>query len=227
MLAAEGLDPADVATYGYRSERWNFVEGEALNGIVSKLNKDQNRYVINAAASRVVWRTLMFYPGATLVRVTDLSWLPKPITLYFVGVRGQYRRMDGSRRFLSFLNESMPLKISAQNVAEYLRFFCFFVRYRGRPFILVETPDDLGLCEPALLPDQIKKTAPFLKPITITSDKGAEGYELSATVRYHDMLFEANFAVSGKGHVQMLSDNIAGVYLPVPQDAEAAPAWAA
>ena len=70
-LIAEGLDLSDVATYGYRSERWNFVEGEALVGIVAKLNKEQNRYVISTTNSRLVWRTLLFYPGATLVRVTD------------------------------------------------------------------------------------------------------------------------------------------------------------
>lgn len=226
-LMAEGLDFSDVATFGYRSERWNFVEGEALVGIVAKLNKEQNRYVISTTNSRLVWRTLLFYPGATLVRVTDLSWRPHGLTMYFIGLRGQYRRLDGARRFIHFLNEKIPLKLTAQNIIDYLRFYCFFVRWQGRPFLLIEQPEDLGHFTPALTDSQIAEIIPHLSPITVISEDPVEGYALSATLRYSDSLFACTFMVTPKGHVRMLTESELPVKLPVDTGADLAKAWVA
>jgi hypothetical protein len=226
-LHADGLNAADVITYGYRSDRWNFVEGEALAGIVAKLNKEQNRYVISPTNSRVVWRTLLFYPGATLVRVTDLSWRPHGLTLYFVGLRGQYRRLDGSRRFLHFLNEHVPLKLSAQTVAEYLRFYCFFMRHQGRPFLLAEKPEDLGLYAPPPSEALLEQITPLLHPVTILKEDPAEGYQLSAIVRFSNALFDCRFQVSPAGHVRMLEDRELEVSLSEASGHNAAKAWVA
>ncbi len=226
-LIAEGMDFADVATYGYRTDRWNFVEGEALAGIVAKLNKEQNRYVISSTNSRVVWRTLLFYPGATLVRVTDLSWRPHGLSLYFIGLRGQYRRLDGARRFIHFLNEKIPLKLTAQNVIDYLRFYCFFVRWQSRPFLLVEQIDDLGSFSPPLDPSLVAQIQPHLKSVTILKEDSEAGFEIAATVRYSTSLFDCVFAVNPKGHVRMLSETEIPVELPVASDIAVAKAWAA
>jgi hypothetical protein len=225
-LIAEGLDPADVITFGYRSERWNFVEGEAAVGILSKLNKEQSRYVLSLSSARVVWRTLLFYPGATLVRVTDLLWRPQALTLYFVGLRGQYRRLDGSRRFIQFMNEKFPLKLTALNVLDYLRFYCYFVRSHGRPFLLVEKPEDLGLFEPAPKPEQLIALASVLRPAKLEKEDPATGYDISAMVRYAEGLFDCRFNVSPQGTVKLLSEQLVGEPLPVVTGAQAAGAWA-
>lgn len=226
-LLPDGLDLNDVAAFGYRSDRWNFVEGEALTGIVSKLNKEQNRYVISTNNSRVVWRTLLFYPGATLVRVTDLTWRPHGVPLYFVGLRGQYRRLDGSRRFLQFLNDKIPLKLTPQVVSEYLRFYCFFVRSNGRPFVLAEKPEDLGLFDPALTPDQLETVTAALRPIAVTGENPATGFEVSAIVRFSNMLFDCTFQISQQGHVRMTSDREIPLNLPAPSGLNIARVWAA
>jgi hypothetical protein len=227
----EGLNLADTATYGYRAERWNFVEGEALAGIVTKLNKEQNRYVINPATSRVVWRTLPFYPGATLLRVTDLSWRPFGLTSFFVGLRGDYRRMDGARRFIRFLNEKLPLKLSSQNVIDYLRFYSFFVRDNGRPFLLVEKAEDLGEFEPVPTPEQLSLLSQHLAPITLTNGETAasnptQDYLITATVRFSNALFAATFSVSRTGSVKMIECKALPGTLPVSKAIDTAPVWA-
>lgn len=223
----DGLDLTDIATFGYHSDRWNFVEGEALVGIIQKLNKEQTRYTISTNSSRVMWRTLLFYPGATLVRVTDLSWHPHDLTFYFVGLRGQYRRLDGSRRFLQFMNEHIPLKLSPQTALEYLRFYCFFVRSEGRPFLLVEKPEDLGHFEPALTPAQLDAVSKVLRPITVTQADPAGDYQASAIVRFSNTLFECQFQLSPQGNVKMVSDREIPLDLPENATLDAARAWAA
>ena len=196
-------------------------------GIVAKLNKEQNRYVISPTNSRVVWRTLLFYPGATLVRVTDLSWRPHGLTMYFIGLRGQYRRLDGARRFIHFLNDKLPLKLTSQNVIDYLRFYCFFVRWQGRPFLLIEKPDDMGYFNPPLTDGLKAQIEGVLKPVTIRKEDPAEGYLLSAVVRYSDALFDCTFSVSPKGHVRMLGEIELPVEVPTVQGISAAKAWVA
>lgn len=212
-LIAEGLDPADIVTFGYRSERWNFVEGEAMTGIIAKLNKEQNRYVLSTGSARVVWKTLAFYPGATLVRVTDLAWRPFGLTLYFVGVRGNYKRLDGSRRFIQFLNEKIPLKLTSANVIDYLKFYSFFVHSHGRPFLLAEKPEDMGHFEPALSADKLTSLATLLKPVALVSET-PEAFTLSATVRYADGLFACEFTVTPTGVVRMTKDEEIQAGLP-------------
>ena len=224
-LVAEGLDYKDVAAFGYHAERWNFVEGEAMTGIIAKLNKEQSRYVLSLHSSRVVWRTLLFYPGATLVRVTDLAWRPSGMTLYFVGLRGQYRRLDGSRRLLQFLNDKIPLKLTPQNVADYLRFYSYFVRSHGRPFLLVDTLEDLGHFIKPLTAEQQDAAKAALHPITITSET-ADGFELSATVRYANALFDCRFSVSPTGAVRMLEEKEIPLGLPGYLGQSDATAWA-
>lgn len=224
-LYPDGLDYSDVVTYGYRSDRWNFVEGEALTGIIAKLNKEQNRYVLSMTGCRVVWRTLLFYPGATLVRVTDLTWRPRALTFYFLGMRGQYRRMDGSRRFLHFLNEHIPLKLTAQTVVEYLRFYCFFMRHQGRPFLLAEKPEDLGAFPAPLTEDRKAAVTATLHPVVVEKADPVEGFELSAVVRFSNALFDARFIVTPDGHVRMSEDHLLVPDLPAaPAEAEAK-AW--
>lgn len=225
QLYPDGLDGSDVVTYGYGSDRWNFVEGEALAGIVAKLNKEQNRYVLSLAGCRVVWRTLLFYPGATLVRVTDLTWRPRALTFYFLGLRGQYRRLDGSRRFLHFLNEHVPLKLTAQTVVEYLRFYCFFMRHHGRPFLLAEKAEDLGAFPVPLTETQKAAATALLHPVVVESEDPATGYQLSAIVRFSDALFDCRFLVTPDGHVRMTEDRHLVLDLPVAPADTAARAW--
>ncbi len=224
-LLAEGLDGNDISRFGYRSERWNFVEGEAMSGIIAKLNKEQNRYIISTVTSRVVWKTLVFYPGATLVRVTDLSWRPDGLTLFFFGLRGQYRRLDGSRRFIQYLNEKVPLKLNAGNVADYLRFYSFFVHSGGRPFLLAETTDDLGLFSAPLTDGQKNKITQSLKPVTLQGEDPEQGFIVTATVRYADSLFDCEFNVTPGGLVKMVRDKQIEADLPELSGELLAPAW--
>ena len=225
VLYPEGLNLQDVATFGYKSDRWNFVEGEALNGMIAKLNKEQNRYVISPNASRVMWRTLPFYAGATLVRVTDLLWRPAGLTTYFIGFRGQYRRMDGSRHFIQFLNDKLPIKLTAQNVLEYLRFYCFFVRHRGRPFLLVEKLDDLGtLAGQPLTAAQSDAISALLAPLALLTAEN-NLFTISAIVRYGEVLFKCTFSITAAGAVQMVEEQEIYQGLAMPTGVDVAPAW--
>ena len=225
---SEDIQKLDVATFGYASDRWNFVEGEASTGIISKLNKEQNRYVLSATHSRVVWRTLLFYPGATLVRVTDLSWRPAPRTFYYIGLRGQYRRMNGILSFIEFLNTNIPLKLTEQTAFEYLRFYCFFLRHHGRPFILVEKIEDLGLVAAPLADEHKNKLQSILHPAqvrTVDEPQGGTSFEVSVATRFSDSLFECRYRIDKHGRVSLLDDQELPVGLPPHQTPFTVPAW--
>lgn len=205
FLHQEGLDYSDIPTYGYRNDRWNFVEGEALSGIVSKLNKEQNRYQLSPHQSRVVWRTLLFYPGATVVRVTDLSWRPAPKTFYFFGLRGQYRRLDGSIDFIHFLNEKLPIKLSEQTAIEYLKFYCFFLRFGGQPFILFEKLDDLGTLRNHFSASALERLQNHLHPFKIESNSAQAQLSVSALLIHGGNVYNCIFSLNAQGRVQMIN----------------------
>ncbi len=205
VLHQEGLDYSDIATYGYRNDRWNFVEGEALSGIISKLNKEQNRYQLSPHQSRVVWRTLLFYPGATVVRVTDLSWRPTPKTFYFFGLRGQYRRLEGSKNFIQFLNEKLPLKLSEQTAIEYLKFYCFFLRFSGQPFILFEKLDDLGALHNHFSAAELERLRNHLHPFKIESNPAQAQLSVSTLLVHGENVYDCLFTLNAQGRVEMIN----------------------
>ena len=95
--------------------------------------------------------------------------------------------------------------MTEDNVLDYLRFFCFFVRGDEGPFYIAESMDDPNL------PQDMDATTRSVVEGTVrpASYEGMneQGHFLcSAVVYYSNALFIANFAVQPSGMIEMLSD---------------------
>lgn len=189
----------------YIDDKWTPVTGEELAGFLSQIDPIDGKHKVSAQSTRVHWRMLPFYDQVALIRVQDPNWINPRLNVYYLTEQGNLYRLNGTSPPIHEVNAKAPVRITEENVLDYLRFFCFFVRGEEGPFLVAETATD-----PYLPRDADEKTRTVLQntihPATYEG-KNAQGHFLcDAVVYYSNALFLANFAVQPGGMIEMTDD---------------------
>lgn len=201
----------------YHDNNWNKVEGAELQGFLEQINPIDGKYKVSADTTQVAWRMLPFYETVALVRVHDPNWVNKNLNIYYLTDKGTLFRLNGTSPPIHEVNAKAPIKVNENNVLEYLRFFCFFVRGEAGPFYIAESMDD-----PNMPKDMDDTTRSVIEgTIREASFEGMndQGHFLcDAVVFYSNALFIANFAVQPSGMIEMLDDEPIAADLPTKVD---------
>jgi len=202
----------------YDDNNWNQVTGEELEGFISQVSPIDGKYQASGATTEVSWRPLSFYDTVVLIRLKDRSWGKPKLAVYYLADQGTLYRLNGTSPPIHEVNAKSTIRITEDNVLDYLRFFCFFVRGEEGPFLIAENMDD-----PYIPKDMDPKTRAVIegtvRPSTYVG-RNEQGYFLcDAVVYYANALFIANFAVQPSGMIEMLSDEPIAADLPVRVDA--------
>lgn len=202
----------------YNDNNWTPVEGEFLQGFLDQINPVDGKYKVSAQTSNVAWRALPFYDNVVLVRVRDALWAPANLTIYYLTEQGNLFRLNGTSPPIHEVNAKAPIKVTEENVLEYLHFFCFFVRGEEGPFLIVEDMDNDYI--PKNMDAQTRSVIEgTVRPATYEG-RNEQGFFLcDAVVFYSNALFIANFAVQPTGMIEMLDDEPIAADLPVKVDA--------
>ncbi len=199
-------------------DRWNAVEGEELAGFLTQVGTIDGKHRTNAETTKVSWRSLPFYEQVVLIRLSDKTWLPDNLAIFYLANQGALVRLDGTSPPIHQTNADAPVRINDDNVLEYLRFFCFFVRGEDGPFLVAESMDTPGM--PRAMDDTTRKAIEgTIRPASFEG-KNAEGHWLcDAIVFYSNALFFSNFSVQPTGMIEMTDDDPLTQDLPVKVDA--------
>lgn len=202
----------------YVDDNWNPVTGDELEGFLSQVNPVDNKFQTDVNSTQVAWRPLPFYDQVAMIRLTDPNWSPGNLALYYLTDQGNLYRLNGTSPNIHEVNAKAPVKITEDNVLDYLRFFCFFVRGEEGPFLISESMED-----PYMPQDLDDKTRTVIaNTIHPASYKGQneQGHLLcDAVVFYANALFEAQFSVQPSGMIEMLDDEPIAIDLPAKVDA--------
>lgn len=209
----------------YHDNNWNAVQGEELGGFLEQIDPIDNKFRVSPETTEVHWRTLPFYDSVALIRVRDPNWVNRKLNAYYLTDQGNLFRLNGTSPPIHEVNAKAPIKVTDDNVLDYLRFFCFFVRGEEGPFYIAEGMDD-----PNMPKDMDENTRSVIegtvRPASIDGMSEQGHYLCEAVVFYSNALFIANFAVQKSGMIEMLEDDpIAGelsvkVDCPVSGDAK-------
>lgn len=205
----------------YMDNNWNPVEGEELVGFLEQVNPIGDKYKVSAQTTQVGWRMLPFYDSVALIRVKDPSWTPRNLFIYYLTDAGNLFWLNGTSPPIHEVNAKAPVKITEENVLDYLRFFCFFVRGEEGPFLIAENMNDTYV--PKMVDEKTKMVLEgTIRPANYNG-KNEQGHFLcDAVVYYSNALFIANFAVQLGGMIEMLDDEPIAADLPVKIDAPVA-----
>ncbi|WP_282610816.1 ankyrin repeat domain-containing protein [Pelagibius sp. Alg239-R121] len=154
-------------------------------------------------------RPLPFYGGIELIRLRSTRWAGQPVGLYFVDLPETLTWLNGTPGPIGEVNAKAPIRLSTENVLDYLRFFTFFMRNNDQPFYMVEDPKDpnlaaLNAAQPALLEEVA--AAPTL---TRVKTPEGEGFRVVATIFYEKQIRQSVFQVLMDGTVHLLNDEMA------------------
>ncbi|HCQ70877.1 MAG: hypothetical protein CL570_07510 [Alphaproteobacteria bacterium] len=197
----------------YQDENWNAVEGDELTGFLDQIDDIDGKYKVSTATTKVSWRMLPFYESVALIRVQDPNWVKPNLVVYYLTDQGNLFRLNGTSPPIHEVNAKAPIKVTEENVLEYLRFFCFFVRGEEGPFYIAESMDDPNI------PTDMDETTQSVIEGTVRpasyEGKNDQGHMLcNAVVFYSNALFYADFAVQPSGMIEMLDDEPIASDLP-------------
>lgn len=201
----------------YNDNNWNAVQGPELAGFLEQINPIDGKYKVSAESTEVAWRHLPFYDNIALIRVKDPSWQNAKLTIYYLTDQGNLFRLNGTSPPIHEVNAKAPIKVNEENVLEYLRFFCFFVRGDEGPFYIAESMDDPNM--PADMDDTTRSVIEgTIRPATFEGMNEQGHFLCDAVVFYSNALFIANFAVQPTGMIEMLDDEPIAADLPTKVD---------
>lgn len=194
----------------YTDNNWTPVEGEELAGFLEQVNPIGGKYKVSPATTKVEYRMLPFYDQVAMIRVKDPAWTPSNLYIYYLTDQGNLYWLNGTSPPIHEVNAKAPIKITEDNVLEYLRFFCFFVRGEEGPFLIAESVDD-----PYIPKNADEKTRSVIegtvRPAAYEGQNDKGFFMCDAVVYYSNAMFIANFAVQPGGMIEMLDDEpIAG-----------------
>lgn len=202
----------------YQDDNWNPVTGEELEGFLDQVTPIDGKYKTSPQTAKVSWRPLPFYERVVLIRVRDESWTPKNLNIYYLALDGALFRLNGTSPPIHEVNAKAPIKLNEQNILDYLRFFCFFVRGEEGPFLIAETMDDPYV--PRNMDAQTRAAVEGTIRAASYEGKNDQGFYLcDGVVFYSNALFIANFAVQPGGMIEMLDDDPIATNLSVRVDA--------
>ena len=202
----------------YIDDAWQFVTGEELAGFLEQINPIDGKYKVSPQTTQVAWRTLPFYDSVALIRVHDPGWPNKKLNVYYLTDEGELFRLNGTSPPIHEVNAKAPIKVNEDNVLDYLRFFCFFVRGEEGPFLIAESIEDPYIPED-VDPQTKSVIGGSIRPASYEG-KNEQGFFLAdAVVYYSNALFIANFAIQPGGMIEMLDDEPIATDLPAKVDA--------
>ncbi|HEU4839481.1 MAG TPA: hypothetical protein VFS88_08745 [Micavibrio sp.] len=190
----------------YIDNNWMPVEGEELAGFLEQVNPIGGKYKVSAGTTKVDYRMLPFYDNVAMIRVKDSAWTPSNLYIYYLTDQGNLYWLNGTSPPIHEINAKAPVKITEDNVLEYLKFFCFFVRGEEGPFLIAESIEDPYI--PKNVDERTRSViAGTIRPASYEgmNDKGF--FLCDAVVFYSNALFIANFAVQPGGMIEMLDDD--------------------
>jgi len=194
-------------------EGWSTLgPSDAPAELIEALSPIDGRYRISDRTTQLRMKRLPWYGDAAfLLALNDRSAWPKRLVIYYLlDANDQLYRLNGTSSPVHEVNATAPIELSDDNVLDYLRFFCFFVRGEEGPFYVAETMDD------PLLPQNLDEQTRALlegavRPALLEGHNEFGHFLADAVLFYSNALFIANFAVDATGMCEMLNDEpIAG-----------------
>lgn len=198
----------------YEDAMWQQVAGGDVEPFVQQVSPIDNTLRLNAESAQVAWRALPFYQTAALIRAFDTTWPADRGPVWFLAQQGRMFRLNGLSAPIHEVNDLAPIKVTEENVLDYLKFFCFFVHGDEGPFTIVEEISDIDFTSE---PDEAQRNViqGALHAATYNGKTKEGNFAASGVVLYGNALFEAQFAIMPDGMIEMTDDEPIAADLPI------------
>jgi hypothetical protein len=177
---------------------------ELLEHLQVRTNESSSTSVTMKMRSSV----LAFYRGVRLIEVNDLfAEGPQEKSWYFY-YQDSLVHLDGTSAPIHDMNDLVRINLTTETVAEYVRFFCFFVHGDDGPFFVLEDIDSPVIDKKRNDFHKMKTIKDLCKPLEIITITHEGFFIVSGNVLYGNDLFGVKFVVSSNGVIQIIDEEL-------------------
>lgn len=145
---------------------------------------------------------LRFYSKTTLVKVDGLESKNEfPVYIALPNEGGSPFYLNGNSEVIHDLNAKRILRLTKNNVKQYLQYFCLFVQGDEGSFHIVDSPNSPLIDENMEIQEALKQY-----PTSLIQKTNQDDWLIDATVLYGNVLFRSRFRVKPNGFVSMERD---------------------
>lgn len=196
-------------------EAFSKLELSEIATILDKLNPEFDGSVFDPVESTILAQDVPFYPGYRLMDIADYAATPA-LRRFVLYSPDDFVILNFTNEPIYELNQKLPIKLTEENVTDYVRFFFTYVRGRHGRFIITESVDDVNWKEDPP-PAARKAIGKMLSPVTLEETKDGN-YHLSACMVFKDSLFKSKVKVENTGFVSLSDEELLVEDMPVLDD---------
>ncbi|MCB1683150.1 MAG: hypothetical protein KDI31_01645 [Pseudomonadales bacterium] len=186
---------------------WQRLPGDEARVIRELMDLQATRSV--PAMNLCMRKKLPFYPGYQLYKFLRLGISAAMRKDYVVSDTAEVHRLDFASQTIPRLNETVPVLLRENTIADYLHFYFAFSHGRHGRFFLVESVDDLrfaGSMDPAARVDLASLIRPML--ISRSSASAAADFIGECTFFFNNALFRCEISITGTGSVRLGGETV-------------------
>jgi ankyrin repeat protein len=167
----------------------------------------QNEDKLNFEDAEIHTASLSFFPAKAvqIIRMQLATRSADNEYLYYLKHRGQTYRLKGTSPPIHEVNAKAAIKLNRDNVLDYLRYFCFFVRGEEGPFLIAEGVEQKEI--PQFANETAENLRKVLRPAYFNGfNEKEDKFYAMASVYYGNAIFLADFEIAEAGMILMICD---------------------
>lgn len=198
-------------------ESFTKLDIEDVAPVLEEVNPKLDGIPLDALNTTILAYDMPFYPGYRLLDISDHAISP-PLKRFVIHKPGDVVILNWTNDPVYDLNHRLPIRLSDENVAEYVRFFFSYIRGRHGRFIVVEGVDDIKWKEEP--PPAARKAIGKMLDLVHVKQRSDDGknYILEARVMFKDSLFKTDVMVNAQGDVVLTNEELLVEDMPVQDD---------
>ncbi len=196
-------------------ESYTKLELNEVASIIDALNKQIQGSIFDPLETTIMAIDVPFYEGYRFLDVADHATNP-PLQRFVFQKKDtqEFTVIDWDFGTIYGLNHDAPIKLTDENILEYVRFFFLHVKGRHGRFILCETADHVQWKDEP--PAEVRKALnDALNPLELKEKRKDGMYVLKAFMMLKDALFTVDIFVDQVGEVTMSDHEILIEDVPV------------
>ena len=197
-------------------EAFTKLELSEIATILDQVNPKLDGTVFDAVETTILAQDISFYPGYRLLDIADHT-STNPIRRFVVYKADDFIVLNFTNEPIYALNEKLPIKLTEDNIRDYVWFFFTYVRGRHGRFIITENIDDIQWKEEP--PPSARKAISAMLSATNVQEITSEGqFTINATMVFKDSLFRSTIKIDANGAVSLSNEELLIEDLPVMDD---------
>jgi len=197
-------------------EAFKKLELAEVATILDKLNPEFDGSVFDPVEATILAHDISFYPGYRLLDIADYAAVPA-LRRFVLYSDENHVILNFSNEPIYGLNQTAPVSLNEDNIADYTRFFFTYVRGRHGRFIITEEVDDVNWRDDPP-PSARKAVGKMLMPVTLEKIDDDGNFHLKASMVFKDSLFKSDIKIESNGFVSLSDEELLVEDMPVLDD---------